>query len=127
MEKVKVRKNAKECFAEMGKNGKMQNRLRSQMVQLDSPKLQKSIEKFRYGKCKTTFHKITEYNGLKGTFHGVIFTFFCTPLDHTLRLATLDSCTATSDILLLRQPVDILATASSSTLDLSFLGAISKS
>ena len=55
------------------------------MMQLDSPKLQKSIEKFRYGKCKTTFHEITEYNGLKGTFHGVIFTFSCTPLDHTLR------------------------------------------
>ena len=86
LEKVKVGKNAKECFAQMGKNGKMQNGMRSQMMQLDSPKLQKGIEKFRYGKCKTTFHEITEYNGLKGTFHGVIFTFSCTPLDHTLRL-----------------------------------------
>ena len=65
-----MRKNAKECFAEMGKNGKMQNGMRSQMMQLDSPKLQKSIEKFRYGKRKTTFHEVTEYNGLEGTFHG---------------------------------------------------------
>ena len=45
LEKVKMRKNANECFAEMGKNGKMQNGMRSQMMQLDSPKLQKSIEK----------------------------------------------------------------------------------
>jgi len=46
LEKVKVGKNAKECFAEMSKDGKMQNGLRSQMMQLDSPELQKSIEKF---------------------------------------------------------------------------------
>ena len=84
MEKVKIWKNAKECFAEMGKNGKMQNGMRSQMMQLDSPKLQKSIEKFRYGKHKTTFHEVTEYNGLEGTFHGVIFSLPCMPLDHTL-------------------------------------------
>ena len=54
LEKVKVGKNAKECFTKMSKNRKMQNGLRSQMMQLDSPKLQKSIEKFRYVKCKTT-------------------------------------------------------------------------
>ena len=70
----------------MSKNRKMQNELRSQMMQLDSPKLQKSIEKFRYGKCKTMFHEIMEYNDLEGTFHGVIFFFPCTPLDHTLSL-----------------------------------------
>ena len=86
MEKVKMRKNAKECFAEMGKNGKMKNGMRSQMMQLDSPKLQKSIEKFRYRKRKSTFHEVTEYNGLECTFHGVILSFPCTPLDHTLSL-----------------------------------------
>ena len=86
LEKVKVGKSTKECFAEMSKNRKMQNGLRSQMVQLDSPKLQKSIEKFRYGKCKTTFHEITEHNGLEGTFHGVIFSFPRTPLDYILSL-----------------------------------------
>ena len=73
--KVKVEKNAKECFAEMSKNRKMQNGLGSQMMQLDSPGLQKSIEKFRHGKCKATFHEITEHNGFKGTFHRVIFSF----------------------------------------------------
>ena len=46
LKKVKVGKNTKECFAEMSENGKMQNGLRSQMMQLDSPELQKSIEKF---------------------------------------------------------------------------------
>ena len=86
MEKVKMRKNAKECFAEMGKNGKMQDGLGCQMMQLDFPELQKSIEKFRYGKCKATFHKITEYNSFKGTFHRVIFSFTCVPLDHALSL-----------------------------------------
>ena len=45
LNKVKVGKNAKECFAEMSENGKIQNGLRSQMMQLDSPKQQKSIEK----------------------------------------------------------------------------------
>ena len=86
LENVKVGKNSKECFAQMGKNGKMQNRMRSQMMQLDSPKLQKGIEKFRYGKGKTTFQEVTEYNGLEGTFHGVIFSIPCTLLDHTLSL-----------------------------------------
>ena len=43
LEKVKVGKNAKECFAEMSKNRKMQDRLGSQMMQLDFPELQKSI------------------------------------------------------------------------------------
>ena len=46
LKKVKMGKNAKECFAEMSKNRKMQNGLGSQMMQLDSPELQKSIEKF---------------------------------------------------------------------------------
>ena len=55
-------------------------------MQLDSPKLQKSIEKFRYGKRKTMFHKITEYNGLKGTFEGIFFSFACAPLDYSLTL-----------------------------------------
>ena len=86
LEKVKAGKNAKECFTEMSKNRKMQNGLRSQMMQLDSPELQKSIEKFQYGKCKATFHEITKHNGFKGTFHWVIFSFACMPLDHALSL-----------------------------------------
>ena len=60
LKKVKIGKNAKECFTEMSENRKMQNELGSQMMQLDSPELQKSIEKFRHGKCKATFHEITE-------------------------------------------------------------------
>ena len=72
----------------------MQDRLGSEMMQLDSPELQKSIEEFRHRKCKTTFQEITKHNGFKGTFHRL---------------------------------VERLATASSSTLDLSFLGAISMS
>ena len=86
LKKVKVGKNAKECFTEMSKNRKMQNRLGSQMMQFDSPELQKRIEEFRHGKCKTMFHEITEHNGLKGTFHRVIFSFACMPLDHALSL-----------------------------------------
>ena len=86
LKKVKVGKNAKERFIEMSKNRKMQNGLRSQMMQLNSPELPKSIEKFWHGKCKATFHEITEHNGFKGTFHRVIFSFPCTPLDHALSL-----------------------------------------
>ena len=59
LKKVKVGKNTKEGFTKMSKNGKMQNGLRCQIMQLDSPELQKSIEKFRYGKRKTTFHEVT--------------------------------------------------------------------
>ena len=55
------------------------------MMQLNS-KLQKSIEEFRNRTGKATFHKITEYNGLKGTFEGVFFSFACAPLDHSLTL-----------------------------------------
>ena len=80
LKKVKMGKNAKECFAEMSKNRKMKNGFGSQMMQLDSPELQKSIEKFRHEKCKATFHEITEHNGFKGIFYRVIFSFPCTPL-----------------------------------------------
>ena len=43
LEKVKVGKDTKECFVEMSKNRIMQDGLRSQMMQLDSAELQKSI------------------------------------------------------------------------------------
>ena len=86
LEKVKVGKNAKECFAEMSKNRKTQDGLGSKMMQLDSPELQKSIEELRYRKCKTAFHKVTEHNGFKNTFKGVIFSFTRTPLDYGLTL-----------------------------------------
>jgi len=85
LEKMKMGKNPNECFAEMSKYGKMQDRLGSEMMQLNS-KLQKSIEEFRNRTGKATFHKITEYNGLKGTFEGVFFSFAYAPLDHSLTL-----------------------------------------
>ena len=46
LEKMKVGKNAKECFAEMDEYRKMQDGLRGQMMQLDSPEVKKSVEKF---------------------------------------------------------------------------------
>ena len=46
LEKIEMCKNPKESFAEMSKYRKMLDRLGSEMMQLDSPKLQKSIEKF---------------------------------------------------------------------------------
>ena len=85
LEKIEMCKNPKESFAEMSKYRKMQDRLGSEMMQLNS-KLQKSIEEFRNRNGKATFHKITEYNGLKGTFEGVFFSFTCAPLDHSLTL-----------------------------------------
>ena len=99
-------------------------------MQLDSPEERKSMKELRNRYCKTTFHKITEHNSFKRTFEGIIFPFTCTPLDHSLTLEkthSLSSCTAALDILLLRQPVEKLATSSSLTLDLFFLGAISVS
>ena len=62
LEKMEMGKNPKECFAEMSKNGKMQDGLGSEMMQLDSPKLQKSMEEFINRNGKATFHEITEYN-----------------------------------------------------------------
>ena len=86
LKKMQVGKNTKEYFAEMSKNKKMQDGLGSQMMQLNSPELQKSIEELRYRKCKTAFHKITEHNGFKSTFKGVIFSFTRTLLDYGLTL-----------------------------------------
>ena len=86
LEKMKVGKDAKECFAEMGEYRKMQDRLRGQMMQLDSPEVKKSMEEFRNRYCKTTFHEITEHNGFKSTFERIIFSFPCTPLNHSLTL-----------------------------------------
>ena len=86
LEKMKVGKDTKECFAEMSKYRKMQDGLWSQMMQLDSRELQKSMEELKHRNGKTMFHKITEYNGLKGTFEGIFFSFACAPLDYSLTL-----------------------------------------
>ena len=55
-------------------------------MQLDSPEVKKTMEKFRNRYCKTTFHKITEHNGFKCTFERIIFSFVCTLLDYSLTL-----------------------------------------
>ena len=86
LEKMEVGKDTKECFAEMSKYRKMQDGLGSQMIQLDSLELQKSMEELRHRNCKTAVHKITEHNGFKCTFEGIIFSFACAPLDHSLTL-----------------------------------------
>ena len=46
LEKMEMEKNPKKCLTKMSKNIKMQDGLGSQMMQLDSPELQKSIEEF---------------------------------------------------------------------------------
>ena len=56
------------------------------MMQLDSPKVKKSMGKFRNRYCKATFHEITEQNGFKSTFERIIFSFAYVPLDHSLIL-----------------------------------------
>ena len=86
MEKMEVGKDAKEWFTKMGKYRKMQDGLRGQMMQLDSPEVKKSMKKFRNRYCKATFHEITEQNGFKSTFERIILSFACAPLDHNLIL-----------------------------------------
>ena len=86
LKKMEVGKDSKERFAKMGEYRKMQDGLWGQMMQLDSPEVQKSMEKFRHRNGKTTLHKITEYNGFKGTFEGIFFSFACAPLDYSLIL-----------------------------------------
>ena len=86
LKKMGVGKDSKESFAEMSEYRRMQDGLRSQMMQLDSPKLQKSMEKFRHRNGKTTFHEIMEDNSFKGTFEGIIFSFAHAPLDYSLTL-----------------------------------------
>jgi hypothetical protein len=58
LETMEVGKDAKECFAEMGKYRRMQDRLWCQMMQLDSPEIKKSMKELRNRYCKTTFHEI---------------------------------------------------------------------
>jgi len=86
LEKMEVGKDTEECFAEIGEYRKMQDGLWSQMTQLDSLEVQKSIEELRNRYCKTTFHEITKHNGFKCTFKRIIFSFACAPLDHSLTL-----------------------------------------
>ena len=83
---MEVGKDTKECFAEMSKYRKMQDRLRSQMMQLDSPELQESMEELWHRNCKTVFHKVTKHNGFKSTFKRVFFSFAWAPLDYGLTL-----------------------------------------
>ena len=56
------------------------------MMQLDSPEVKKSMEKFRNRYCKATFHEIAEQNGFKSTFERIILSFAYAPLDHSLTL-----------------------------------------
>ena len=86
MEKMEVGKHSLESFAKMGEYRKMQDGLRGQMMQLDSPKVQKSMKEHRNRYHKTTFHEITEHNGFKCTFERIIFSFAYAPLDHILTL-----------------------------------------
>ena len=46
LEKMKMREDAKECFAKMGEYGKMQDGLWGKVMQLNSPELKKSMEEF---------------------------------------------------------------------------------
>ena len=46
LEKMEMREDAKECFTKMGEYRKMQDRLRGQMMQLDSLELNKGLEEF---------------------------------------------------------------------------------
>ena len=128
LEQMEVGKDTKEFFVEMSEYRNMQDGLWSQVMQLDSLELQKSMEELIHRYRKTTFYKITEHNGFKCTFEGIIFSFACAPLDHSLTLEKTHSLqflySAAWNILLLRQPVERLATSSSSTLDLFFFGAI---
>ena len=64
----------------------MQDGLWGQMMQLDSPEVKKSMEKFRNRYCKATFHEIAEQNGFKSTFERIILSFAYAPLDHSLTL-----------------------------------------
>jgi len=57
-----------------------------QMMQLDSPELQKNLEEIQDRDCKTEFHKIMENDGLKSTFVWAVFSFNSTPLDNGLAL-----------------------------------------
>ena len=86
LEKMEVGKDAKEWFAKMGKYRKMQDGLQGQMMQLDSPEVKKSMEKFKNRYCNATFHEIAKQNGFKSTFERIIFSFACTPLHHSLTL-----------------------------------------
>ena len=60
-------------------------------MQLDYPKVKKSMKGPRNWYCKTTFHEITKQNGFKRTFEGIIFPFACVPLYHSLILEKTNS------------------------------------
>ena len=85
LEKVKVGKNAKEYFAEMGEYSNMQDRLGGSNDVIGSPRSEEEHGKIQK-QALQGFHEITEHNNFKCTFERIIFSFTCTPLDHSLTL-----------------------------------------
>ena len=86
LEKMEMREDAMECFTKMGEYRKMQDWLRGQMMQLDSPELKMGVKEFWDRYCETTFYEIAEHDGFKSTFTWIILSFSGTPLNHSLTL-----------------------------------------
>ena len=65
----------------MGEDRKMQNWLRGEMMELDSPMLEKSMEKIRSLDGKAALNKIVEKNDFVRTFIRLVFALRASPLD----------------------------------------------
>jgi hypothetical protein len=78
--------DTKESLAQMCENGKVKNRLRGKMVQLNSPKSKKSLKEIRNQNSKPAFYEIAKNDDLKGTFIWGIFSFCITPLNDSTAL-----------------------------------------
>ena len=60
----------------------MENGLWGKMMQLNSPKSQKSVEEIRNRNHKAVFHEITKNDDFKGTFIWAVFSVGRTLLDY---------------------------------------------
>ena len=81
LEELEMWQDANESFTRMCENGKMENGLWGEMMQLNSPKLQKGLKEIRYGNSKAALHEIAKKDGSMGTFVRAVFSFGRTPLD----------------------------------------------
>jgi hypothetical protein len=74
LEETKVWQDANESLTQMCEDGKIKNRLRSEMMQLDSPKSQKRLKEIQDGNNKTVLHEIVKEDNFMGTFVWAIFS-----------------------------------------------------
>ena len=124
MEKIEIGFDAQKSLAKMGKGSNMQYGIGSQMMQLNSQKMQQTPKEIRSRDSQTSLHERPKQDNLIGTFVRFVLTFCRAPLDNSPRLnqtlfnkrcndgfgqlAFLPSCGQSLDCFLFPLPIGLL-------------------